>query len=156
LKVWQLSGGLLTGESDDRPRPVGSLQKPFVALAWARSHPGATPPRVRCDRSSHCWRLSGHGTVGLARALAVSCNTYFRQLAAEPPPDVLASTLREEGFEVPIPLEPDAAIGLRAPEGFAAIRPSALLAAYVHLTRVPWPSGEVVRQALLEGLRDSA
>src|SRR5258706_527873 len=110
LILWRLENGAVQGPGDDRPRPVGSLLKPFVAKAWARAHPGETPPVVGCDRTSGCWRPSGHGSVGLVRALAVSCNTYFRKLAAETPPAVLEATLRAEGF-VPSGLRDSAAGG---------------------------------------------
>ena len=140
----------------EAPYPVGSLQKPFVAKAWARSHPGQSPPPFHCDAASGCWRPSGHGPSGLARALAVSCNAYFRSLAAGVPREVLESTLAEEGFAVPNPLTPEAAIGLPGEEGAAVIRPSALLRAYRRLTREPWEVGEAVRQEVLAGLRESA
>src|SRR5207249_7386422 len=65
------------------PLAVGSLLKPFVAKAWAHAHPGVPPPVERCERASGCWRPAGHGTAGLTRALAVSCNAYFKKMAAE-------------------------------------------------------------------------
>jgi hypothetical protein len=75
---------------------VGSLQKPFVAEAWARAHPGMPSPRFRCDGRS-CWRPSGTAVLGLARATAVSCNAAFLALAAETPPAILRSTLERRG-----------------------------------------------------------
>jgi hypothetical protein len=153
LVTWRVADALT--QENDRPAAVGSLLKPFVAKAWARAHAGATPPAFRCEKASGCWRPSGHGTVDLARALALSCNAYFRRLAAETPREVLEGTLADEGFLVPRPLSPDGAIGLPSQEGSVAIRPSALLAAYVRLTRTPWATGETVRQAVLAGLRQS-
>lgn len=140
----------------DRPLPVGSLQKPFVAKAWAAAHPGETPPRVLCDDAAGCWLRAGHGEVGLVRALAVSCNTYFHRLAAATPPAGLAATLTSEGFAVPQPVTPETAIGLPGPEGLVRIRPSTLLDAYSRLVRTPWPIGEPIRQQVLAGLREAA
>jgi hypothetical protein len=153
FRTWRLDGG---ATADDRAWPVGSLQKPFVAKAWARAHPGERPPRRRCDAASGCWRPSGHGELGLARALAVSCNVYFRALAADTPQDVLASVLREEGFVVPVGPSPEAAIGLALDRDAVTIRAATLLAAYVRLTREPWPFADDVRGEVLVGLRDSA
>ncbi len=140
----------------DRPLPVGSLQKPFVAKAWAAAHPGETPPRVLCDDSAGCWLRGGHGELGLVRALASSCNTYFRRLAAATPPAALAATLAGEGFTVPHTVTPETAIGLPGAEGLVHIRPSTLLDAYSRLVRAPWPIGEPVRQQVLAGLREAA
>jgi hypothetical protein len=153
LVTWRTSDGARV--EDERPVPVGSLQKPFVAKAWARAHPGLSPPRLRCDRTSRCWRSSGHGGLDIARALALSCNAYFRRLAADTPHDVLEAVLAEEGFSVPRPLSTDGAIGLAGVEGAVTIRPAALLAAYVRLIRAPWATGDGVRQLVLAGLRES-
>lgn len=159
LVTWTLEAGALRPGlgGDDRAVPVGSLQKPFVAMAWARSHPGETPPVLVCDRGSGCWRPAGHGRSGLARATALSCNGYFRQLASTVPADVLEATLREAGFAVSGPVSPDGAIGAPPPgEPPVTIRPSALLAAYLGLTREPWAKGETQRSQLLAGLREAA
>jgi hypothetical protein len=154
LLVWRLEHDRVSGPGDgERPLPVGSLAKPFVAKAWARSHPGAATPRFVCTSTSGCWLPSGHGALGLAKAVAASCNAYFRGLAAATPESALGSVLREEGFLVPSPLSPDAAIGA---DGVLAIRPGALLRAYLRLTREPWASGEGVRAELLAGLRENA
>lgn len=156
LRVWRLENGVVRSDhgTEDPPLPVGSLQKPFVAKAWARAHPGSALPRVRCDAASRCWRPEGHGALGLARATELSCNTYFRTLAEQTPREVLESTLRAEGFLVPSPLSADAAIGLEGEQGAVAIQPSRLLEAFVRLVRVPWPAGEAVRRELLAGLRE--
>ncbi len=67
-----------------------------------------------------------------------SCNAYFRALAAATPESTLGSVLRDEGFLVPSPLSSDAAIGT---DGALAVRPAALLRAYLRLTREPWAAG---------------
>jgi len=149
------SGFKAQAETGDLPITVGSLQKPFVAKAWAAAHPGQEAPRFHCGADSRCWFRAGHGEVGLVKALVISCNTYFRQLAAETPPQVLASTFLTEGFETG-PRSPGQAIGLADGEGLLRIRPSALLEAYTRLVNTPWSQGEPIRQQVLAGLREAA
>lgn len=138
----------------DAPLAVGSLQKPFVAKAWAISHPGQTPPQLTCGPGSQCWHRSGHGALGLSRALAVSCNAYFRHLATETPLKVLQATFAQAGFQGQLS-GPDAALGLPGASP-VVIRPSLLLEAYARLVREPWSEGEAVRQQVLAGLRAAA
>jgi len=64
----------------DQPVPIGSLVKPFTALAHGASHQYSYPVHV-C--STGCWLDRGHGRIGLVEALAQSCNSYFEQLARE-------------------------------------------------------------------------
>jgi len=156
LQTWRLERGRLEASAGatDAPLAVGSLQKPFVARAWAQAHPDQPSPRFTCTGGRGCWFKKGHGALGLAAALARSCNAYFRQLAALTPLPTLAESLGHAGF-APAPTNPDEAIGLAAPE-LLRIRPSHLLEAYVDLIREPWPLGEPVRQEVLRGLRDSA
>jgi hypothetical protein len=153
LSVWSLDADRVIG-APERPLRVGSLMKPFVAEAWTRAHQGGSPPRVRCDAASHCWLATGHGELGLARALTLSCNTYFLALARDTPDAELAATLRAAGFAVPARLRPEAAIGLDD-EAPALVSPGDLLRAYVRLTREPWPEAEDVRASVLAGLRES-
>jgi hypothetical protein len=90
------------------------------------------------------------------RAVAVSCNTYFRALAAETPLATLAATLRDAGLLPPDPLTPDAAIGLATEAGLVAAEPAAILRAYAGILREPWQGAEPIRRELIAGLRDSA
>lgn len=46
----------------------------------------------------HCWKRGGHGWVGLSQALAVSCDTYFYELATEVGIDKIAETARMFGL----------------------------------------------------------
>ncbi len=153
LLVFRLDRDLVSGPEDgSRPWPVGSLAKPFVAKAWAQSHPEEATPRFTCTGGSSCWLPAGHGALGLAKAVAVSCNAYFRALAEATPENALVAALREEEFLVPSPLSAEAAMG---GDGTLAIRPGALLRAYARLTRRPWSGGEPVRAELLAGLREN-
>lgn len=154
---WRWSSGVLEADPNvgDTPLAVGSLQKPFVAKAWALAHPGQTSPRIRCDPDSGCWNPSGHGELGLSRALEVSCNAYFHHLASQTPPSLLNATFVQEGFQGEA-LTPATAIGLQEEASHLAIRPSELLEAYVRLVRIPWPVGEPIRLQVLQGLREAA
>ena len=154
LQTWRLQDGRFEGGGDG-PMAVGSLQKPFVAKAWAESHPGLVPPRFTCPRGPGCWVRSGHGELDLVGALAVSCNAYFRSLATATPMGRLRATFAEEGF-TGAPASPDSAIGLHDGESPPVIRPSKLLEAYVRLVDRPWISGEEIRQQVLAGLREAA
>jgi len=155
LQTWCLEHGRLEASSGakDEPLAVGSLQKPFVAQAWAQSHPEQPPPRYTCTGGSTCWLKQGHGEVGLAMALARSCNAYFRYLASATPSAALTASLGQVGF-APAPANSDEAIGLAAPRSLR-IRPSSLLEAYQGLLREPWLVGEAVRQEVLRGLKES-
>lgn len=65
-----------------RPVSLGSLVKPFLAIAWGEQHEGAFP-QVRClGTRSRCWLPAGHGTLKLEEAIAQSCNAWFLTLAA--------------------------------------------------------------------------
>lgn len=157
LIVWQLVDGRFSSDAGapSGPLAVGSLQKPFVARAWATSHPGAMAPRIRCAGAATCWYRPGHGELGLTQATALSCNAYFRSLAADVGPERLARALRSEGFRVDEVASPDRSIGID-PEGHVAIEAKTLLSAYAGLIREPWPSGEALRRELLAGLRSAA
>lgn len=157
LQTWTEEQGRLLSSpgASSAPLAVGSLQKPFVAKAWASAHPNASAPRFRCGPESGCWFPSGHGDVGLTRAMAVSCNAYFRNLAKDTPPAILEKTFAIEGFSS-LPMTPDLAIGLAGPDGSLLIRPEDLLEAYGRLLREPWAVGEPVRAEVAAGLRESA
>lgn len=157
LLVWRLERGATRapGGAPMGRLPVGSLQKPFVARAWAEAHVGADAPRLRCAGGTACWAPAGHGESDLARALSLSCNSYFVQLAQDTPALTLERVLRAEGFDLPGPPSPRAAIGL--PDGASpVIAPEMLLQAYARLVARPWPTGEHVRALVLQGLREAA
>ncbi len=157
LNLWRQgpSGFAPDARLGDTPQAMGSLQKPFVAKAWIQAHPQVAPPRFKCVPGSRCWFKPGHGEVGLTRALSVSCNSYFLQLAEATPPADLARTLGEAGFQ-PAPADAGEAIGLQGPHGFLSIRPSQVIEAYARLVREPWLSGEALRGEVLSGLREAA
>jgi hypothetical protein len=109
------------------PVPVGSLVKPFLALAY-----GGAYPEFDCKGSgSGCWRAQGHGRLKFADALAQSCNAYFLNLARRVDTDALRVTAAKFGIPPPSIPTPDTRIGLG--DGWR-IAPLALVRAYVELT----------------------
>jgi cell division protein FtsI/penicillin-binding protein 2 len=59
---------------------MGSLLKPFLALAFISTHTHF-PIRYCAGARSGCWHAGGHGRQDIVAALANSCNTYFLGLA---------------------------------------------------------------------------
>lgn len=113
----------------EKPIPVGSLVKPFLALAYGEAHE-LRFPRVDCT-GELCWYTPGHGKLDLEGALEQSCNVYFRRLAEQTPKPMLRAVL--ERFGLPTPdnaVERDAWIGLGRSWRIA---PLDLLAAYREL-----------------------
>jgi hypothetical protein len=78
------SGEVLAGRwtNPEAPIPIGSLIKPFTALAYARTH-RQFPDLVCHGQRDLCWRPAGHGRMTLETAIAQSCNAYFFSLARE-------------------------------------------------------------------------
>jgi cell division protein FtsI/penicillin-binding protein 2 len=64
----------------DAPIPMGSLLKPFTALAYGEHHNYQYPSHTCRGTSTGCWLPRGHGDVDLTAAIAHSCNSYFRML----------------------------------------------------------------------------
>ncbi len=157
LLVWRLAEGRVEAPAGAPrgPLSVGSLQKPFLVRAWASAHPGREAPRQVCRGGDACWYRPGHGELGLVEALAQSCNSYFRELAAAVPGPELASALRDAGFRLDATPSPSEAIGLD-PSQRVTIEPGRLLAAYATLLREPWSPGEQLRGQVLAGLRAAA
>jgi cell division protein FtsI/penicillin-binding protein 2 len=78
------TGGVLTSRWDrlDSPIPLGSLVKPFTALAYGEQHDFHYPAHTCRGTATGCWMPRGHGEIGLTSAIAYSCNSYFRMLTA--------------------------------------------------------------------------
>jgi len=79
----------------------GSIFKVVAAYA-ALLTPGFDPhARFTCQGSrgaDKCWRPEGHGPMNLAKALAYSCNLYFRDLAERISPEDVLSAARRFGL----------------------------------------------------------
>jgi len=136
----------------ERPLSFGSLIKPFTALAYGETH-RFTYPTFTCHGSADgCWLPAGHGRVGIAGAVAGSCNAYFRQLAQRTAPEVLMARLLSFGMRV----DPAATVTPAAMVGFGdalKFAPSALVRGYLELVS---RAGQPGVAPILEGMRESA
>lgn len=79
--------------------PVGSLVKPFTAIAYGQRH-RMRFPAYDCT-GEDCWLKTGHGRIGLAAAVAHSCNAYFRNLADDVLPLDVAEVAGRFGLRGP-------------------------------------------------------
>lgn len=66
----------------DAPIPLGSLFKPFTALAYGEHHDFHYPNHTCRGTATGCWLPRGHGDLDLIAAIAYSCNSYFRMLTS--------------------------------------------------------------------------
>jgi cell division protein FtsI/penicillin-binding protein 2 len=127
----------------DQPIPVGSLTKPFLALAYATTH--TTFPHITCYGNSgltpsgqpidRCWLPRGHGPLNLPTALANSCNAYFLGLSRTI--DLTALHTVTQTYNLPDPplnATPATLIGLNATW---QIPPLAIARAYAKLLSQP-------------------
>jgi cell division protein FtsI/penicillin-binding protein 2 len=138
------SGGLLDSRWPDAGRPVavGSLVKPFTALAYGEAHQFHYPDFVCGGKASRCWLERGHGRIGIVEAVAQSCNAYFRGLAAEVRQADLAGVAQRYGLDgPPVGASVDTLIGLGS--GWA-MAPLALARGYCRLIAEP-RAAELVR-----------
>jgi cell division protein FtsI/penicillin-binding protein 2 len=87
----------------EAPVPLGSLVKPFTALAYGEQHAFRYPPHTCRGTATGCWRPHGHGEVDLASAIAYSCNSYFRLLTARMTAAEVLPTAIRFGLEPPPP-----------------------------------------------------
>jgi len=85
-------------DTPERKLPIGSLIKPFIALAYGRRHDSF--PTYRCTGKKTCWLARGHGSLGVRDAVAFSCNSYFHELYSHAEPDLMAGTLSSLGLSV--------------------------------------------------------
>jgi hypothetical protein len=98
------SGTLLASHWDnpDQPIPLGSLTKPFVAVAYGESHQFRYPDHLCKGKAGDCWLPRGHGEIGLPSAIADSCNSYFRFLTERMNSADVVSTAAEFGLDPPV------------------------------------------------------
>lgn len=88
-------------EDASRPIPLGSLVKPFTALAYAETHDFQYPTHICKGEASGCWQVHPHGELDIVSAIAVSCNSYFRTLAEGLKGEQLLATTNRFGLEPP-------------------------------------------------------
>ena len=96
---------LLSSRWEDSQRPIalGSLVKPFTALAYAQAHNFQYPTHICKGEASGCWQIHPHGQLDIVSAVAVSCNSYFRALAANLKGEQLLPTANSFGLDPPNP-----------------------------------------------------
>jgi cell division protein FtsI/penicillin-binding protein 2 len=121
------------------PVPVGSLVKPFIALAYGQKHDFRYPAFVCHGAADGCWLAHGHGRVDISAAIAYSCNAYFLNLASRLDPDDLAASVRGYGLSGGrAPRDAAEMIGLG---GAWRVAPAELIRAYLMLAASPSPVG---------------
>ena len=127
------TGDLVAARWQDaaQPVPMGSLLKPFTALAYGESHSFHYPEYVCRGQAGGCWRPRGHGHIGLTQAVAHSCNAYFRALAAQVPAEALAAVLARFGVNVTDPTD-SASAKIGVGKGWR-VSPLAMARAYLAL-----------------------
>jgi penicillin-binding protein 2 len=87
--------------------PPGSTTKPFVGLAGLELKQVTSRDTVVCpgwyslkgdDHRYRDWKKTGHGTIGLTRAIIESCDVFFYDLSLNLGIDRLSSYLAHFGF----------------------------------------------------------
>src|ERR1017187_504241 len=87
--------------------PLGSLVKPFVALAYGEGN-AFRYPVFEC---AGCWLPRGHGRIGITEAIAQSCNAYFMQLARAAASGDIERVADRYGLQAPEDRSPESLIG---------------------------------------------
>lgn len=97
------NGQLLISRWDkaNTPIPLGSLVKPFAALAYGKQHAFRYPTHTCRGSETGCWRPGGHGDMDLNSAIAFSCNSYFRFLTSELTAADVSPTAGQFGLDLP-------------------------------------------------------
>jgi hypothetical protein len=90
-------------EEPEKPIPLGSLVKPFTALAYAETHEYQFPSHDCRGEASGCWQVHPHGRLDLVSAISVSCNSYFRALAGSLTGEQLIPVAKRFGLDSPDP-----------------------------------------------------
>ena len=153
LLVDARTGRLLASRWDnsDAPIPLGSLVKPFTALAYDVQHASQYPIHTCRGIPSGCWRLGGHGNVDLRKAIAYSCNSYFRVLTEDLRWGDVATTATHFGLETPDRGAIGAALAGLGPQW--RISPLRMARAYVDLVGL---RQEPPVTLIVEGMAESA
>lgn len=135
----------------DNPIPLGSLIKPFTALAYGERHEFRYPKHICHGRVDGCWLPHGHGTLDVTGAIAQSCNSYFRQLTE----DMTSADLipAAERFRFPPPADPIRGAALAGLGNEWRIAPIDLARAYLELLERRNDAGV---EEIIDGLKQSA
>ncbi len=125
------SGAIIAQNWNDADQrvPIGSLAKPFTAIAYAEAHDFQFPEHT-CSAGA-CWLPRGHGRLGIVRATAFSCNSYYEQLAARVTAAQVTGVARRFGLNGPgAGAGPEVLIGMH---GEWSETPLAIARAYAEL-----------------------
>jgi cell division protein FtsI/penicillin-binding protein 2 len=141
----------LRWDNPQAPIPLGSLVKPFTALAYGEHHAFRYPAHICRGTATGCWFPRGHGEVDLSSAIAYSCNSYFRALTANMSAFDVSATAMRFGLEPPPPETAGAALAGLGNRWL--ISPLSMARAYLEFVRRRDQPG--VRQ-ILEGMARSA
>jgi cell division protein FtsI/penicillin-binding protein 2 len=97
------SGTLLASHWSNYSSPIslGSLVKPFTALAYAETHDFVFPTYECKGQASACWQVHPHGSLNIVSAISASCNSYFRTLAGNVSTPQMQSVTHEFGLQAP-------------------------------------------------------
>lgn len=129
------SGDLLSARwvAPDDPAPLGSLVKPFTALAYGEEHNFLFPEFECHGKSDRCWLPRGHGHIGLVQAVAQSCNAYFLSLASGVRASSVAAVLRRYSiYDIGEKVPAESLVGLGSAWKISPLR---MLRAYAELVR---------------------
>jgi len=138
-------------ENPDTPIPMGSLAKPFAALAYGEHHDFLYPEHICRGTETGCWRPNGHGRVDLTAAIAYSCNSYFRALTRGLNASEVSSTATRFGLDLPDGKTSGAALaGLGSQWKISPLR---LARAYLELAR---ERQNAAVRPIVEGMASSA
>jgi cell division protein FtsI/penicillin-binding protein 2 len=134
------TGAVLASRWDhpETPIPLGSLVKPFTALAYGELHNFKYPTHICRGTMTGCWRPRGHGAVDLTSAIAYSCNSYFRMLTTSMTAAEFSPTAARFGLQPPAPEISGAALaglGNHALGNQWLISPLNMARAYLELIR---------------------
>jgi len=147
------SGALLAThwENPNNPIPMGSLVKPFTALAYAEAHDFRFPKYVCKGKANGCWQDRPHGELNLTSAISLSCNAYFLRLAEGVPTERLVSIA--DSFDLDAPKKDATAANLMGLGDEWKIAPLRMARAYLELVRRKDAPGVA---PIVEGMRQSA
>ena len=127
---------------------MGSVFKPIVGLAGLEAGIAGPSFQVQCTggdtvggRYFRCHKHDGHGTVDLARAIAVSCDVYFYRLGLQLGIESLSHYAREAGL--------GERTGVDLPGEMPGLVPSAEWK--VRRALQPWRPGETANVAIGQG-----
>jgi cell division protein FtsI/penicillin-binding protein 2 len=147
------TGAVLASRWDNSEKaiPMGSLVKPFTALAYAQVHDFCYPLYECKGKSNGCWQSRPHGKLDITGAVSVSCNAYFRHLAESVTLEQLRPVALAFGLEFPDAESTSATLFGLGDQW--RISPMHMAQAYLELDRRKNQPG--VSQ-ILEGMRQSA